>query len=63
MAAGTIRRAPLHLLFNTWIGLVHHYLIHKDLFVSRGSVLHKHGGELADFFVSLLTNGDIKYGQ
>jgi hypothetical protein len=25
-AAGTIQRMSVHLLFNTWIGLVYHYL-------------------------------------
>jgi AcrR family transcriptional regulator len=63
MTAGIIRRAPLHLVFNTWIGLVHHYLIHKELFVSRGSVLRKHGPELVEFFISLLSKGNLKYGK
>ena len=32
MATGTIRQMPLHLLYNTWIGLVHHYVINRELF-------------------------------
>ena len=57
MESGAIRRAPLHLVFNMWIGLVHHYVIHKALFVSKGSVLRKHGPELVDFFLYLMAKG------
>ena len=46
-------RTPQHLLFNTWIGLVHHYLVNRDLFAPRGSVLKKHGRELVDHFLKL----------
>jgi hypothetical protein len=63
MDSGAIRRAPLHLVFNTWIGLVHHYVIHKGLFVTKGSVLRKHGPELVDFFLSLLRKGKMKHGS
>lgn len=52
--AGRNRRVAPHLLFNTWIGLVHHYLIHKDLFAPRGSVLEKVGPELIEHFLLLL---------
>lgn len=55
MQARRIRRAPVHLLFNTWIGLLHHYLIHKDLFTRRGSVLEACGAQLAQHFVSLIS--------
>jgi AcrR family transcriptional regulator len=57
MCRGTIRRAPLHLVFNTWIGLLHHYVIHKELFAPRGSVLRKHGPQLIEFYTSLLKKG------
>ena len=63
MDSGAMRRAPLHLVFNTWIGLVHHYVIHKSLFVTKGSVLRKHGPELVDFFLSLFTKGQRKHGD
>jgi len=54
MAAGRIRRMPLHLLFNTWIGLVHHYVINRDLFAPRGGVLRAHGPELLEHFLELV---------
>jgi hypothetical protein len=49
-----LRKVPLHLLFNTWIGLLHHYLANRDLFVARGSVLKKHGPALIDHYLALL---------
>jgi len=53
--AGRIRRLPVHLLFNTWVGLVHHYLINRDLFAPKGSVLRKHGPVLLTYFLDLIT--------
>jgi AcrR family transcriptional regulator len=53
-AAGTIRRLPGHLLFNTWIGLVHHYLVNRDLFAPGASVLKRHGEGLVQHFMGLL---------
>lgn len=46
---------PADLLFNTWIGLLHHYLMNRELFVVDGSVLAKHGKKLLDHFMKLLT--------
>jgi AcrR family transcriptional regulator len=54
MEDGAIRECPLHLLFNTWIGLIHHYLAHRDLFAPGASVIHKHGRALLDHFMGLL---------
>jgi AcrR family transcriptional regulator len=54
MAAGTVRRMPQHLLFNTWLGLVHHYLANAALFSPRGSVLERHGRELLDHYLMLI---------
>jgi len=54
-SAGLLRPMPLHLLFNTWIGLVHHYLANGDLFSAEGSlVLKQHGATLVDHFYSLI---------
>lgn len=55
MQAGNIRRMPQHLLFNTWLGLVHHYVLHPQLFAPRGSVLEAHGETLVRHFMSLVT--------
>jgi AcrR family transcriptional regulator len=52
---GTIRSMPLHLLFNTWTGLVHHYLSQRDLFAPRGSVIARCGKELLEFFLDLVS--------
>lgn len=55
MQAGRIREMPQHLLFNTWLGLVHHYVLHPQLFAPRGSVLEAHGETLVRHFMSLVS--------
>jgi AcrR family transcriptional regulator len=55
MAAGKIRKIPLHLLFNTWIGLIHYYLSNAPLFAPGESVLKRYGPELLEYFISLIT--------
>jgi AcrR family transcriptional regulator len=45
---------PSAFLFNTWIGLVHHYLMNRELFAPKGSVLKKHGKWLVDHFLELV---------
>jgi len=52
--AGELERMPVHLMFNTWIGLVHHYVIHRELFAPGSSVVRKHGPTLVDHFLRLL---------
>jgi AcrR family transcriptional regulator len=46
-------RTPLHLLFGTWVGLVHHYLMNRELYAPKGSVLKKLGRELVDHFLKM----------
>lgn len=55
--AGMIKAMPLHLLFNTWIGLVHHYLANRDYFAPGASVVERRGEELLDHFMSLVSRG------
>lgn len=55
MAAALIRRMPIHLLFNTWLGLVHHYLANRDLFAPGESVLERRGAELLEHYLGLLS--------
>jgi AcrR family transcriptional regulator len=55
IAAGKIRNIPLHLLFNTWIGLIHYYLGNVDLFAPGESVLKRYGTELLEHYISLIT--------
>jgi AcrR family transcriptional regulator len=56
--AGRIKAMPLHLLYNTWIGLVHHYLANRELFAPGASVIKRRGGELLDHFMSLIGEGE-----
>jgi len=54
---GRPRRLPLHLLFNTWLGLLHHYLLHADLFSpGEASVLRQHGPTLVRYFLALVAD-------
>jgi AcrR family transcriptional regulator len=54
VAAGDLDQMPVHLVFNTWIGLVHHYVIHRELFAPTDSVVRKHGRGLVDHYLRLL---------
>jgi AcrR family transcriptional regulator len=54
MDRSQIRRMPIALLFNTWIGLVHHYLVNRDLFAPGQSVLKRRGAELLEHYLGLL---------
>ncbi|HTX72943.1 MAG TPA: TetR/AcrR family transcriptional regulator [Rectinemataceae bacterium] len=47
-------RPALHLMFNTWIGLIHHYVVNRDSFAPGQSVLLQKGPELLDFYVGLI---------
>lgn len=53
MEEGTIHPWPIHLLFNTWVGLLHYYLANGDLFAPEGSVLERYGEELLNHYVGL----------
>ncbi len=55
IAAGKIRRIPLYLLFNTWIGLIHYYLENGEMFSGGGSVLIKYREELLNHYISLIS--------
>ncbi len=44
---------PEALLFNTWVGLVHHYLTNGDLFAPGGSVIERWGETLISSFLKL----------
>ena len=57
-AAGEIRPMPQHLMFNTWIGLVHHYILNQHLFSPNRPVLKEHGPELVEHFLRLLAKED-----
>jgi len=52
-----LKPVRLDLLFNTWIGLLHHFLANRDLFAPGKSVLAARGEELIDHFLGLLRPG------
>lgn len=55
MKARKIRTMPVDLLFNTWIGLIHHYLINGDLFAPGSLVLERWGKQLVEHYINLIT--------
>ena len=50
-----MRKLPIHLLFNTWLGLVHYYLMNADLFAPGESVLSRYQDELVSHFLALIS--------
>ncbi|MCL2142502.1 MAG: TetR/AcrR family transcriptional regulator [Methanimicrococcus sp.] len=52
---GEIKNIPLHMLFNTWLGLVHYYLLNGDLFAPKDSVLKRYKRTLIECYLSLIT--------
>ena len=51
---GRARKIERPLLFNTWIGLVHHYLVNRDMFANGNSVIAEHGEALVQHFMTLV---------
>ena len=51
---GKIKNVPFHMLFNTWLGLVHYYLLNGDLFSPHGSVLQRYKSTLVECFIALI---------
>ena len=54
MAEGKIKDVPFHMIFNTWMGLVHYYLLNSDLFAPNGSVLRLYKDTLIKCFLTLI---------
>ena len=52
--AGRARKIERPLLFNTWIGLVHHYLVNRDVFATGDSVIAEQGETLVNHFMTLV---------
>lgn len=51
---GRFKALPLHLLLNTWLGLLHYYLSHHVLFANDASVLKRHGKHLVNFMTTTI---------
>jgi len=54
MDKGRIKDIPFHMIFNTWLGLIHYYLLNSDLFTQEGSVLKLHKNNLIECFLELI---------
>ena len=52
--AGKIKQIPFHMLFNTWLGLIHYYLLNGELFAPGESVLTRYKNTLIECFVALI---------
>jgi AcrR family transcriptional regulator len=53
-ATGRMRPMAPHLLFNTWIALLHYYIANRDVFAPGESVLAAKGDELVAHFLGLV---------
>ena len=53
---------PSYLLFNLWVGLVHHYLSNGDLFAPEGNVIERYGEMLIENFLKLIEKRETAYG-
>lgn len=51
---GKIKKLPLYMLFNTWLGLVHYYLLNGDLFAPQDSVLKRYKNTLIKCYLALI---------
>jgi AcrR family transcriptional regulator len=55
ISTGKVMDAPVHLLFNTWLGLIHYYLGNNDLFAPGESVLGRYGEQILDHYLSMIS--------
>ena len=53
---GRVKNIPLHILFNTWLGLLHYYLQNSELFTRGDSVLKDRKKELVNNFLILISS-------
>ena len=54
---GMVKKLPVHMLFNIWLGLVHYYLLNKDFFSdSNESVIKRYDSELLSTYLNLIKN-------
>lgn len=54
MEAGEIKKMPMDMLFNTWVGLVHYYLANGDLFAPGQSILKRYSKQLIGHYMNLI---------
>lgn len=59
---GTVKKLPIHMLFNTWLGLVHYYLLNKEFFSDYNeSVLRRYKVELLSAYLNLIDKESEAY--
>ncbi|WP_106058308.1 TetR/AcrR family transcriptional regulator [Clostridium vincentii] len=58
--AGNIRDMAVNMLFNTWVGLIHYYLVNGDLFAPGECILKRYSKQLIEHYINLIT---IKKGE
>ena len=51
---GRLKPIPFHMLFNTWLGLIHYYLLNGELFAPQDSVLARYKDTLIVCFMALI---------
>lgn len=54
MKANKIRKMPMDMLFNTWVGLIHYYLVNGDLFAPDESILKRYSKQLIEHYMNLI---------
>jgi AcrR family transcriptional regulator len=54
ISEGKIKPIPLHMLFNTWLGLIHYYLLNGEMFAPQDSVLTRYKDTLIECFMVLI---------
>ena len=61
MKKGTVKKLPTHMLFNTWLVMVHYYLLNSEFFSNPGeSVIGRYKAELLSAYIHLIRKeGDV----
>lgn len=50
----TVKNIPIHLMFNTWMGLIHYYLLNKEFFAPDTRLLERYQSELIRTYIKLI---------
>lgn len=50
-----IKRMPLNLMFNTWVGLIHYYLTNQEMFAPGKSVVSRYREIWIEHFINLIS--------
>ena len=54
IATGKIKDVPFCMVFNTWLGLLHYYILNGEWFAPRDSVLACYKDDLIGCFMTLI---------